>query len=171
MLIHAVCNAARFGSPTDPGYLYLDSNHVLLATVAQYGRFNLHFLPVNLYGWLLKPLIFFEGLDVPDPQGISLLITTPFLLLLLMPRRLAALEKVALANVALIALPGLLYYNSGALQFGQCFSLDWIALALIVGALAVKRVPVWVLAVFTGVGAAINVWGSLLFLEFIAMAK
>ena len=108
---------------------------------------------------------------MPDPQGISLLITTPFLLLLLMPRRLAALEKVALANVALIALPGLLYYNSGALQFGQCFSLDWIALALIVGALAVKRVPVWVLAVFTGVGAAINVWGSLLFLEFIAMAK
>ena len=161
--LHGLYNLARFGSVSDAGYRYILMGDEFKALIERFGRFNLHFLPHNLAGWLLALPRLEAGELVPDPHGMSLLLTTPFLLLLLAPRRVTALEWVALGGAALIALPSLLYYNDGWVQFGQRFALDWIALALAACALAARRVPAWLVGLLAAVGIAVNAWGTLWF--------
>ncbi len=159
MALHGLYNLARFGSLLDAGYRYILMGEEFKTLVERYGRFNLHFLAHNLGGWLLALPTHATGDWRPDPHGMSLLLTTPLLLLLLAPRRVTALEWVALATCALIAAPSLLYYNDGWVQFGQRFALDWIALALAAVALASRRVPAWLVAVLAAAGIAVNAWG------------
>jgi hypothetical protein len=157
--LHGLYNFARFGSFTDAGYHYILMGDEFKALIERYGRFNPHFLPHNLGGWLFALPRFEHGVLVPDGHGMNLLLTTPFLLLLLVPRRVTALECVMLGSALLIALPSLLYYNDGWVQFGQRFALDWIALALAACALAARRVPAWLVAALAAIGIAVNAWG------------
>lgn len=157
--LHGLYNLARFGSPGDAGYHYLLMGEAFEKLVATHGRFSLHFLPQNLAGWLFRlPRLEGGGL-VPDPHGMSLLLTTPLLFLLFIPRRVARLEWIALANAAAIAVPSLLYYNDGWVQFGQRFALDWMAPALLAAALAARRAPAWLAAALAAAGIAVNAWG------------
>jgi hypothetical protein len=161
--LHGLYNFARFGSLTDAGYHYILMGDEFKALIGRYGRFNLHFLPHNLGGWLFALPRIEHGTLVPDGHGMSLLLTTPFLLLLLAPRRVTAREWAMLGTALLIALPSLLYYNDGWVQFGQRFALDWIALALAASALAARRVPVWLVTALAAAGLAVNAWGMLWF--------
>src|SRR5262245_18166184 len=83
--LHALYNLARFGSPGDAGYHYILMGDEFKALVERYGRFHTHFLPHNLFGLLLAPPRFVGGRMVPDPHGMSVLLTTPYLLLALVP--------------------------------------------------------------------------------------
>ena len=96
---------------------------------------------------------------MPDPHGMSLLLTTPYLLLAFWPRRVERDEWVALATLVLIALPSLLYYNDGWVQFGQRFALDWIALGLFVAARGARRAPVALVVALTVWGVMVGAWG------------
>ena len=157
--LHAVYNFARFGSVTDAGYHYILMGEEFEALVKQYGRFSLHFLPQNLYGWLLRGPYWDGSAWVPDPHGMSLLLTTPYLLFALWPRKVSKLEWFALANFVLIALPSLLYYNDGWVHFGQRFALDGIALALLAASFGAARAPLALVAVVTAWGVAVGAWG------------
>ncbi len=157
--LHGVYNFARFGSFTDAGYHYILMGEPFESLVANFGRFNGHFLIANLKGWLAAVPMIQEGRLVPDPQGMSLLLTTPFLLLALWPRRVADDEWVAIATATVIALPSLLYYNNGWVQFGQRFSLDWIALALFVATRGARRAPLPLVATLTLWGVVVGAWG------------
>ena len=159
MALHAAYNQARFGSPTDAGYHYILMGPDFEALVKQYGRFSLHFLAGNLGGWLVRPPYWNGSAIVPDPHGMSLLLTTPFLLFSLWPRKVSRLEWVALANFAAISLPSLLYYNDGWVQFGQRFALDGIALALLAAACGAARAPLPLVLIVTGWGVAVGAWG------------
>ena len=90
---------------------------------------------------------------------MSLLLTTPYLLLALWPRRVTRLEGLALANFALISMPSLLYYNDGWVQFGQRFALDGIALALLAASFGAARAPVPLVALLTTWGVVVGAWG------------
>jgi hypothetical protein len=159
MVVHAVYNQARFGSPTDAGYHYILMGPDFDALVRRYGRFSPHFFAANLKGWLLRTPYWNGSSLVPDPHGMSLVLTTPFLLLALLPRRLSRLEWLALANFAVICLPSLLYYNDGWVQFGQRFALDGIALALLVAAYGAAQEPQPVVLLLTGWGVVVGAWG------------
>ena len=161
--IHAVYNWARFGHPGDAGYRYILMGDEFKALVERYGRFNVHFLANNLYGWLLRPPLLKGGGLIPDPHGMSLLLSVPFLWLAFVPRRVSALEAVAIASIVVIALPALLYYNDGWVQFGQRFALDWIAPAMLVCSFGAARAPRWLVFALTAAGIAINAWGMLWF--------
>jgi hypothetical protein len=161
--VHALYNLARFGSPGDAGYRYILMGDEFAALVARYGRFDLHFLPHNLLG-LLFAAPRFEGMTpIPDPHGMSVLLTTPFLLLALWPRTWSPLERVAAATAAMIAVPALLYYNDGWVQFGQRFSLDWIVPGLLVASFGARRAPSWLVWTLTVAGIVVNAWGMLWF--------
>lgn len=161
--IHAIYNLARFGSPGDAGYRYILMGDELAARVARYGRFHPHFLPHNLFELLLALPRFDGTTATPDPHGMSVLVTTPFLLLALYPRPWTALERVIAATVVLIAAPSLLYYNDGWVQFGQRFALDWIAPGLLLASFGARRAPGWLVWTLTLAGIAVNAWGMLWF--------
>jgi len=157
--LHAIYNQARFGSPTDAGYHDILMGPEFEALVKRYGRFSLHFLPQNLYGWLLRPPYWNGSSWVPDPHGMSLLLTTPYLLFALWPRKVSRLEVLALANFVVIALPSLLYYNDGWVHFGQRFALDGIALALLAASYGALRAPRALVVALTAWGIAVGAWG------------
>ncbi len=157
--LQALYNQARFGSPTDAGYHYILMGPDFAALVERYGRFSLHFLPGNLFGWLLRPPHWNGSALVPDPHGMSLLLSTPYLLLALWPRHVSRFEWLALASFALVSLPSLLYYNDGWVHFGQRFALDGIALALLAASFGARRAPLPLVAFLTLWGIVVGAWG------------
>ena len=58
-------------------------------------------------------------------HGLALWFTTPLYLWLLWPRRFGAVHRALWITALAVALPTLLYQNSGWLQFGQRFSNDY----------------------------------------------
>lgn len=157
--LHAAYNKARFGSFGDAGYHHILMGGDFEALVKQYGRFSPHFLPQNLYGWFLRLPTWQNGMFHPDPHGMSLAVTTPYLLLAAWPRKWSRLEVLALVSFAAISLPSLLYYNDGWVHFGQRFALDGIALALAAAAFGAARAPRWLVVALTAWGVCVGAWG------------
>jgi hypothetical protein len=162
-------NAARFGSPLESGY-GLASLPEFLALERAQGLFSISHLNVNIDYLLLKlPKLFESRPDGsiswflpprPDGLGMSILLTSPGLLLAFRAdwrsRMTIALGLTALA----VLIPSLLYYGGGWLQYGYRYALDSIPFVMAIVGLAVARrgLPAWgkVLIVF---GMVINVLG------------
>jgi hypothetical protein len=85
LLGQAAYNWARFDSPLEFGYRWMNSPGPLLERQMIWGQFSLHFLPENLYTLLVRPpLVSLSPLHIePDPWGMGLLYTCPALLLAL----------------------------------------------------------------------------------------
>jgi hypothetical protein len=58
-----------------------------------------------------------------------------------------------------IAVPALLYYHDGWVQFGQRFALDWIALGVLVASFGAWRAPRWVGLALAAIGIGVGAWG------------
>jgi hypothetical protein len=154
-------NWARFGSPLDFGHAHFWNNRVN-ADIRRWGLFSLHYLPKQLHAAFTRLPLFEDGRLTYHPDGMSLLVTTPPFLLLLWPRLGPRLHPALWLTVAATALPGFLYQNTGYVQFGYRFSLDYtpyLFLLLAVGGRPMRRL-FWALAL---VGVAVNTWGALVF--------
>jgi hypothetical protein len=160
LLGQAAYNWARFHSPFEFGYRWMNSPGALLARQATWGQFSLHFFPENLYTMLVRPpLVSLAPLRVtPDPWGMGLLLTCPALLLALPALKGVWRDRLRLGlwlSVAAVQLPSLLYFNTGSYQFGYRFALDWLPLGL--------------LLVSLGVGGRLRWWGKLLIVVAVLM--
>jgi hypothetical protein len=154
-------NWARFGSPLDFGHSHFWNNRVN-ADIRRWGLFSLHYLPKQLHAAFTRLPLLEDGRLTYHPDGMSLLVTTPLFLLVLWPRLRSRLSPALWLTVAAIALPGFLYQNTGYVQFGYRFSLDYtpyLFLLLAVGGRPMGRL-FWAVAL---VGVAVNTWGALAF--------
>ncbi|MFN7131639.1 MAG: hypothetical protein ACK4N5_06125 [Myxococcales bacterium] len=161
---HAAFNYARFGKLSEFGHRLLWNNRVN-ADIARWGLFDPHYLPRNLKAAFFSlPTVQTEPLRIGyDPHGLSLFITTPLLLLLLFPKHTGRLHRILWLTVACTALPGLFYQNTGYMQFGFRFSLDYtpyLVLLLAIGGWSIRSRLFQALAV---IGVAVNTWGALVF--------
>ena len=123
-------NQARFGSPFEFGHRFLAI--VWKTRIDKWGLFSVHYLGRNL-GVMLTAMPFVGARGTPpqiNAHGLALTLTSPFFLWVLWPRirgrtRVRSMY-VALAVSALgVAIPDLLYQNSGWIQFGYRFSNDF----------------------------------------------
>lgn len=141
VLLVSLNNYVRFGSPFEFGYRYLDI--AWKGRIERWGLFSYHYLARNL-GILLTSLPYVAGdadglrLQV-NGHGLALWVTSPFYLWLLWPRRSTCLSPALYTTLALVAVPSLLYQNSGWLQFGQRFSNDYAPLLMLLLALGGYR--------------------------------
>ena len=121
----AAYNYARFGLPTEFGHTFLQVRQQ--AQIEQYGLFSPHYLVRNLAVALLQlpipvghaPYLLIRG------HGLALWFTTPALVLLVSRER-SPIRRALWITTACVALPALFYQNSGWVQFGYRFSLDYI---------------------------------------------
>lgn len=123
---HLAYNAARFGSPLDFGYAYVQGAENITSAYARYGGFNLHFVPFNLFVSLLRPpdiLPQFPFLR-PSPWGMSLLLVTPAFVYLFRAFRREPLVIACWAGLLGVMIPLWMYHNTGSFQFGYRYSLD-----------------------------------------------
>jgi hypothetical protein len=140
-------NLARFGSATESGYA-LATLPPWLEQQRQLGLFALAHVAMNLNYLLLKLPAFTNTFPYiqPDGLGMSVLFTSPGLLLgFLAPWRDRRSWLLLLAAI-LVLIPTLLYYGGGWLQFGYRYFLDSIPFVWAMGVLAIARrewIPWW----------------------------
>jgi hypothetical protein len=159
----AAMNYVRFGSFSEFGHSHLYANRVN-AQIQRYGLFHYAFLERNLHDAFTRlPLIQFHPLRIGfNGEGMSLFVTTPLFFWLLWPRQRPRLHRALWLTVAVVALPGFFYQNSGYLQFGFRFSLDYtphLIVLLALGARPFTRL-FWTAAL---AGVAVNAWGAAVF--------
>ena len=132
-------NYARFEQPFEFGHKLL--NIQWQERMQRWGLFNYHFLSRNLAAALvLLPRIMTRYPFVKiSHHGMSLLVTSPNLAYVVAPAERSRLARPLWITVAAVALPSLLYHNSGYIQFGYRFSLDYMIFLMLL--LAVGNRP------------------------------
>lgn len=126
-------DALRFGSPLESGYgISVLSRESLVHSRAQ-GVFSLRHVPNNL------ALLIVRGFDlqahfpylVPDPDGHSILLTSPALLVAVSAGVRSRSARILWVAAFLVALPLLLYYGGGGFRtYGYRYALDFIPFLL-----------------------------------------
>lgn len=154
-------NQARFGHPLDFGYLTENVAEELAPNLRRYGQFNLYYLPKNVWAmWLAGPQWDSErNFWRPDPEGMSLLLTTPALLYLARARRRSWLVLGGWVAFGLLLIPLLLYYNTGWWQFGYRFSLDFMVPVMLLLAVAASRRLSWSMRLLILASTLVNCYG------------
>lgn len=119
-------NQRRFGSAFEVGYQYLGI--AWQRRIQKWGLFSYHYLAKNLGVSLTSLPYRTPGGPVPfqiNAHGLALWVTTPLYLWLLWPRDKRAPHLALWLTVACVAIPTLLYQNTGWVQFGYRFSNDY----------------------------------------------
>ena len=155
-------NHVRFGSFTEFGHSYLEVRQQ--AQIEVYGLASYHYLARNLavaLTLLPETLPRAPWLQISG-HGLALWFTTPLLLTLLRPHHKTALHVPLYVTLACVALPSLVYQNSGWVQFGYRFSLDYMVVLVML--LAISGRPLTRLAKAAIVfGIVVNLFGAITF--------
>lgn len=135
IFIYGIYNVARFGSVFEQGYTY----QVLpqyLQVARSLGVFSPVHIPGNLYAHLLSMpnavLIKTAGFVArfpyvrANPWGMSIFVTSPYLLLLFFIRRSSVYTLAVFSSVVMIFLTDALFFGNGFFQYGSRFSLDYL---------------------------------------------
>lgn len=155
-------NHARFGDPYDFGHQYLMIRW--RPRIEKWGLFNYHYLSKNLAVFLAS----LPWLSATEPfvkisrHGLALWVTSPNLLPALWPKKVSALMVSLFVSTGLVALLDLCYQNSGWVQFGYRFSLDYMPMLIVLLALSRRRFGWGFLAVLV-LAVAINLFGAITF--------
>jgi hypothetical protein len=157
----AWANWARFGSPADFGHAHFWNNRVN-ADIRAHGLFSFHYLEKQLHAAFTRLPRVEGGRLSYDPDGMSLFVTTPLFALLLWPRARPRLHRALWLTVAATALPGFLYQNTGYVQFGYRFSLDYTPYLFLLLALGGRPMRGGFTALALA-GVVVNTWGALVF--------
>ena len=155
-----VYNAARFGSPTEFGHSYLAVRQQ--GQMEESGLFSYSYLSRNLaVAFALLPQLSADSPHlVIGGHGLALWFTTPILIFLLWPRERGTWHWPLWITVAMVAVPSLFYQNSGWLQFGYRFALDYMV--LLIALLAIGGRPLGRAGkLLIAIAIAINMFGAL----------
>ncbi|WP_043709006.1 hypothetical protein [Corallococcus macrosporus] len=160
----AAYNVYRYGRLSEFGHAYLFNNRVNV-DIDRTGLFNWEYLPRNLEAAFFKlPTVSLSPLKLAyDPHGLTLLLTLPVLVFLLVPKTRPRLHWPAWLTVAVCALPGLFYQNTGYMQFGFRFSLDYTPYLLLLFALGGWSLRNRAVLAAVALGVLVNFWGAVAF--------
>ena len=157
-----VYNAVRFGSPTEFGHTFLDVRQQ--TQIEQWGLASYHYLGRNLaVAFTLLPEFLSHAPWVQiSGHGLALWVTSPILLYVVWPREKPPIHRTLWITIVLVAIPSLLYMNSGWVQFGYRFALDYMVFLIML--IAVGGRPIDRLAkTLIAIGIAINLFGAITF--------
>ena len=163
-LLAMAFNWARFGSPVEFGHRFLYNNRVNV-DIDTHGLFSPVYLARNLEAaFTMLPRIQWSPFRLDyDPRGLSLLVTMPWLVLLVFPRARPRLHWPTWLTVAVCALPGLFYQNTGYIQFGFRFSLDYTPYLVLLLGLSGWSFRKPLVQLLVGAAVVVNTWGALVF--------
>ena len=153
-------NFARFGNPLETGYALAPLFPILEGT-RDHGLFSLAYVPRNL-DYLLWHLPSFGTswpFAIPDGYGLSILITSPALLLAFRSRLRHPFLAATGVTAVLVLIPDLLYYGGGWFQFGFRYFLDSLPFVLILVADGASRDFRWGWRALIVLSIAVGLYG------------
>jgi hypothetical protein len=155
VLLLGVYNLLRFGSFTDIGIDYHLMGQIFVNDYKQYGYFNIHYIPINIY---------YQYIFYPFPiraetfMGGSLFLLSPlffasFWAFSRLSRDRIISNFILLLTIMLINVPILLLMGTGYIHFGPRYTLDFILPLLLLTAQGMPRWPriVNILVVFLSI--------------------
>ncbi len=168
-------NLLRFGALGDFGYRFMIVPPFLRERLLENGQLSLAHLGRNLAAVFLQPPMmirdeigsFVFPFFASDPKGMALLFVTPAFVAVLLAVTISGRERKLLlaitwATLILTCLPGLLYYNTGWVQWGGRFLVDAWPMWLLLAVIGLHRMPkrlAWALITLSIIS---NGWGALL---------
>lgn len=154
-------NVARFGHPFDFGYSNENIAARLVDDLRTYGQWHIHYIPRNLWAmWLALPQWDAARQSLtPNPEGMSLLLTTPALVCLVRARQRSPVVIGAWVAFGLLVILLATYYNTGWRQFGYRFSLDFMIPIMVLLAFAAGRRVSWQMRTLILLGLLVNAYG------------
>lgn len=166
LMVH---NYARFEHPLKFGHEFL--NIEWQERIQRWGLFNYHFLSRNLAAALiLLPRIMTHYPYVRiSHHGMSLLLTSPNLAYVVAPAEKSRIATPLWFTIGTTALPSLLYQNSGYIQFGYRFSLDYMIFFVVLLAVGARRFS-WLFKALVVVAFAINLFLAITFDRYMQFA-
>lgn len=164
-----VYNYLRFDDALNFGYTMVNSSQEIIENSQNFGVFDVHFIPTNLFHMFLKipslrlssPYIF------PSFAGMSMLATTPALVFLI--HRYEKKWWIIGAWTSVIMSIGVLslYHNTGSAQFGYRYILDFIIPLFMLLAYALGNKCSRLFHVTVIISIAINCFGAWWFITFL----
>jgi hypothetical protein len=174
-------NVAATGHVFNPAYEYLYQTEYLgympadLAINRDYSIEDIRHVPVNMLIMFLwppvidtscAPLALFDrscAFAQPNPIGLSILLTSPALLLAVPYALRQWRERIVIGcalAIAAVALVNLMHFSQGWVQFGYRFSNDFAPFALVLVTLAIASTRrIWLAATLVIVSVLVNAWG------------
>jgi len=153
-------NAVRFGDVFEFGHRYLDIRWQ--GRMQSLGQFSPHYLRRNLECmlWLAPQLSLAAPYVRWSIHGMGLLLASPWLLFLAVARRPFP-QRAGLAVAALaVAIPPLLYHNSGQIQLSYRFALDYLPLLVVLLAVGGGATRRRLFAAIVLIAAAVQLYGA-----------
>jgi hypothetical protein len=155
-------NDARFEDPLEFGHEFLSIRWS--GRIEKWGLFNFHYFAKNLavftsaFPWLSAEAPYVKV----SRHGLALWITTPALLWTLWPKKVDTTMVGLYAAAAVVCVLNLCYQNSGWIQFGYRFALDYMPVLFVLVALGARRFGLgfWALALFA---LGVNAFGAATF--------
>jgi len=173
--ITLLLNQLRFGSPFLFGYHAMLVPPFLRQRLAEHGQLSLAYLAHNASWVLIHPPELLKTVEgalrfpflVSDPRGMGLLFVTPAYLALGASLRFSdskgrLIRVLSWISLLLCCLPGLLYYNTGWVQWGGRFLLDAWPMFILLTGLGLARMSrrwVWTLVLASMIATG---WGAIL---------
>ncbi len=155
-------NDARFGNPLEIGYRYHMMGTMFRPLYQQYGAFNLHYLPTNLYyQFIYYPLPWRET----SPMGGSIFLLSPLFfaaLWSLWQDRGQIMTWLLLGTFVIGYIPIGLLMGTGYFQFGPRYLLDLVIPLLLLTARGMRRWRLWLVAVLIGISCFHYLIGAML---------
>jgi hypothetical protein len=161
-------NQARFGNVVNSGQgIQIESesaNPRFVEEYRRYGHLNVHYLPRNLYYYFLNPNLPVSrrtGVRTFDPEGNSVFLVTPAMILALLSVRRRDWFTVALwlgAGTTLAAL--LLFRATGYFQFGNRYLLDLMPLLILLVGVGMKGRLGLGAGLLIAMSIGVNAWGA-----------
>lgn len=155
-------NWVRFESPFEFGHRYLEIRWQ--ARMQEVGMFALEYLPRNLrcLMWLAPQVSEHAPYVRVSIHGMALWLSSPWVLALAAARDRFPQRWPLVISIVGMALPSLLYHNSGQIQPVYRFGADWLLLVVLLlafgGAARRRWLPALVL-----VAVLVNAWGAFMF--------
>lgn len=187
-IIICLWNFFRFGNPFDFGFGCMRHAPHLYFNLRKYGAINLHYFPGNATVAFWQ---FFKKIDtfpyfVPPPEGMAIFFASPLLLYLFRGISLKSWKTLfqgklkyfleedfltfgALLSVLFTAIPLLLYFNTGWVQFGYRYILDYIPFIIILVAYGMKNKITWVGGALFVISMLMNFYGMLIYIHFVEL--
>jgi hypothetical protein len=133
-------NQVRFGTPLESGYALATLPGFLEIQRAR-GLFSVAHIPMNLDYFLVHMPFVIQGFPYlrPDGLGLSVLLTSPGLLLAIRADWRSWGARWLLGAAGFVLVPTLLYYGGGWLQYGFRYFLDSVPFVIALCGLAAVR--------------------------------
>ena len=165
-----LANKERFHHLTEFGHTYLASGQI--GRIKEFGLFNVHFLTKNMAAlFVLLPKFQPEApYIIISKHGLALWFTSPALFYLLWPKPAFSPQnqfyrRAAWSAVISVMILHLLYQNTGWVQFGYRFAMDYLVYLTILLALGGRPIT-WKFKTLISLGIIINAFGAVTFNRF-----